>query len=147
MTAWWITALLTLSAPAFACKPAPLPKCEDKDLIPLHAASFEDLSGKVTAFQKELTALLLKAPPGKGRSSCFNPNFAVFYIGQARENASKRDGKICSSHIQQIKRSTENLVNADSSEWKTVKDQAEQASLSILAKDVRSALEDFLHHH
>lgn len=142
-----ILALLAFSAPAYACKIAPVKACEEKDLIPLHALSLEKLAEKTGTFQKELTAFLLKAPAGKGRSSCFNDNFAVYFIGQARENAPKRNGKICSELIQRIKKTTEGLVNADSEEWKAVKGQAEQATLSILAKDVRSALEEFLHHH
>jgi hypothetical protein len=147
MISWLLLALLSAPLPAQACKPFAKQNCEEKSLIPLHSASFESLSGKVTAFQKELTAFLLKAPPPQSRSSCFNNNFAVFFISRARESAPKHDGKICSDLIQQIKTGTEALINADSLEWKTVKGKTEQAKLSLLAKDVRSALEDFLHHH
>jgi hypothetical protein len=149
MTAALLIALISLAtpAPALACKPAPVKACDTKDLIPLHALSFEKLAEKVTAFQKELTAFLLKAPSDKGRSSCFNSNFAVYFVAQARDSAPKRNGKICSELIQKIKNRTESLVNADSAEWKAVKGKEDQAALSIQAKEVRSALEEFLHHH
>lgn len=147
MSAALLFALLALASPAHACKPAPLITCEEKDQTPLHGPSFEALAAKVEAFQKALTALLAKAPPGKGRSSCFNSSFAVFFIAQAREGALERHGKICAGQIERIKQSTENLVNADSSEWKAVKKKEDQAALSIQAKEVRAALEEFLHHH
>jgi hypothetical protein len=149
MIAALLVTLLALASPepAFACKPAAVKACEDKDLIPLHALSFEKLAEEVGSFQKELTTFLEKAPAGKGRSSCFNDNFAVYFFQQARENAAKREGKICSDLIQRLKKSTEALINADSPEWKAVKGKVEQASLSIHAKEVRSALEEFLHRH
>lgn len=140
--------LLTFTAPALAlaCKPAAVPNCKQADRVLLRAPTLKKLEAKVATFQQQLTAALNQAKENNdgdwGRSSCFNNQFAGYYIGGAKAYAAKHKKLFCPKYLDSIDASVKRLIDPQSEEWKALPAEA-IAQLKPLAAEVQAALDEF----
>ncbi len=147
---------LLFSAEVWACKPAPLPLC-DKPEILLREAAFEKLNEHTVAFQKALTTGIIesdtKGASGKkvkaefARTSCFNNNFAVFYLARIKEYAQKHAKMICAHHLDFIDAQVKHLIDPSIQERKAVTIASHQSKLKKMSVEVTKALDEFQGEH
>jgi hypothetical protein len=148
--------LFVFTIEAWACKPAPLPGC-DKPEILLREAAFQKLDEQSVAFQQALTAGILESDSkiraeksfkgNPSRTSCFNNNFAVFYLKQIKDYAQKHGKMICANHLDFIDGQIKQLIDASTLERKAVTVISHQDKLKKLSVAVTHALDVFQGEH
>lgn len=158
-----------LSLPAFACKPAPLATCERAEIL-LRKPAFEKLHSNVQEYQKLLSEAIMasdkastsaagsngnssKIIPLKNhkeaiqRTSCFNNQFASFYLDQIGQFAKKRKNYICHFHLDFIDAQVKQLIDEKTLERKSVTLDSSKKELNDLAAKVKIALDEFQGEH
>ncbi len=147
---------LLLASDSWACKPAPLSFC-DKPEILLREAAFDELNKKSIVFQKALTNGIIesdkkgvsgkKATADASRTSCFNNNFAVFYLERINDYAQKHAKMICAHHLDFIDNQVKHLIDPSTIERKAVTIAKHQQKLKKLSVEVNKALDNFQGEH
>jgi len=147
-----LAALFFSPSAGFACKPGPLPTCNDPPLA-LKAESFAKLVAAVGEFQSELNRTIqmndqsgshekIPAKESMGRTSCFNNHFAQIYLDQLGAFAQSHKNKICELHPGWVAAQVKDLIDEKSAEWQAIKIGREK--LQAKAKAVNTALTNFL---
>jgi hypothetical protein len=147
---FFVLVFLLLPGASFACKPAPLPTCENPTLK-LPSKRFSELIARVDDFQTELSRAIEindrpsrseKIPIAGSRTSCFNIRFAQIYLGQLKTFADAHNQKICDFHPAFIEAPVKGLLNEETPEWSAAKNSREK--LKRKAAAVKKALLRFL---
>ena len=137
MTKTFLSAfILVFSVSTFACKPAGLPTCKDKNFY-VDQGKYAGLFELVKTYQGILTKTL-KMPDHA--SSCFNNGFAVFYAGQLQKELKASKGKTCKDQVERVRSEINRLVDKKSSEFLTITDTSDKRHLRREAKKVKIAM-------
>lgn len=137
MTKLFLSAFcLLLVTPAFACKPAPLEKCEKYNFL-VNQHQYQNLVDVVKSYQGILfkTMKMPSAP-----SSCHKVGFASFYVEQLLETLKEHKGKTCLAQVTQVKESINRLVDKNSPEHKSISSTSDKKHLAREAKKVKIAM-------
>lgn len=121
---------------AFACKPAPLEKCE-KWNFRVDQHQFKNLVDVVRSYQGILykTMKLPHTP-----SSCYKAGFATFYVEELQTSLKEHNSKSCSNQVTQVRDSINRLIDKSSPEHKSISNTSDKKHLAREAKKVKIAM-------